>query len=334
MGARAQRGGLEVDSDGTEVRKRTRTDVCGVPRSFAIVFGIALAVLIALFVLIGVASSGGGGGDGEVEAEADAACDAWVRNSLEDLADDFELADDEPGHRVDHQFAYSGVNGPAFWGCIKPEWELCRTGTAQSPIDIVTAAAAAAGGLLRRTARTSVFAKSSSDPVHYACVEGCGAVVNAFGDLPLKQIHFHTLSEHAIDGELSPLEMHAVHCDGECAPGVDNFAVFGILFGRPAGAVPGTAAALDALAALIGGGGAGRFEVDWSELVRVDAGATYSYTGSLTTPPCTERVSWLVQGAVVPLAAETLELLGTNREATNRPLQPLGDGRGVASFGA
>ena len=326
--------GLEVAQDGVDVRKRRDADLCGVPRAFAIVFVLALIVLVALLVLLGVSSQSSGGRAAD-EGDEDETCEAWIRNSLADYTSNgFELVVEEP--QVDHEFSYSGINGPRWWGCIKPEWEKCRTGNSQSPIDFdskVNAATFDRSALRWTAADASSFAKVSSDTVHFECLEGCGAVVNTFGDIPLKQIHFHTQSEHALDGQLSALEMHLVHCDGTCTAGVDNFAVFGILFREQDGGERGTTA-LDALSALLVGGQEieGTFTVEWMDMIDIDSGVTYSYSGSLTTPPCTENVSWLVQGSVVPLNALTLMRIGTNREDTNRPVQPLGDDRIVSVF--
>ncbi|KAF7298444.1 Alpha carbonic anhydrase [Mycena kentingensis (nom. inval.)] len=129
---------------------------------------------------------------------------------------------------------------------------------------------------------------------------GRGEMVLDDTDFAVKQFHFHTPSEHTLEGEKFPLEMHIVHQ----APN-GSIAVLGILF-EPTGnktntdhffapisravddiASPGnqtTVTGLD-LNALIGPFN----NVGGSDIIEV-----YTYTGSLTTPPCTEGVSWFV----------------------------------------
>ena len=69
--------GLEVAQDGVDVRKRRDVDLCGVPRAFAIVFVLALTVLVALLVLLGVSSQSSGGRAAD-EIDEDETCEAWI----------------------------------------------------------------------------------------------------------------------------------------------------------------------------------------------------------------------------------------------------------------
>ena len=134
----------------------------------------------------------------------------------------------------------------------------------------------------------------------------------------LRQFHFHHRSEHTVDGVPLPLEMHLVHRSGRGA-----LAVVGVLFTEGAenaalapvwarmppesGAPPTAPTGLD-LAALLP---AGR--------------TTWRYRGSLTTPPCTEGVAWVVFAEPLTLSAAQIEAFAALYPNNRRPVQPLGE---------
>lgn len=126
-------------------------------------------------------------------------------------------------------------------------------------------------------------------------------------DFQLVQFHFHSPSEHQINGELFPLEGHFVHQNSSGA-----LAVVGVLFragkwnadlARIGAAAP---QAIDQPAAI---------DLDIADLdLYGDHESYYRYTGSLTTPPCTEGVQWYVLKNPGHVAAEQaasfVELIG------------------------
>ena len=56
-----------------------------------------------------------------------------------------------------------------------------------------------------------------------------------------------------------------------------------------------------------------------------DVRLTYRYDGSLTTPPCSEGVRWMVMTEPVTWSAEQLATFTDLYDGSNRPVQPLGD---------
>ena len=133
----------------------------------------------------------------------------------------------------------------------------------------------------------------------------------------LAGVHYHSPGEHLLDGESFAAELHLVHQDD-----AGNLAVVGLLFrvGAPSALVQtllDAAPATGVTVALEQGAAAAQF---------VPAGLEYyGYDGSLTTPPCTEGVRWIVMqdvGTVSPEQVERLQALtgGPN----NRPVQPIG----------
>jgi carbonic anhydrase len=145
---------------------------------------------------------------------------------------------------------------------------------------------------------------------------GSSLMVNgvAYG---LSQFHFHTLSEHTVAGRRAAMELHAVFAD----PASDNKAVVGQLF------VVGKTNRFVAELLKHGLPAKSGDEVTVpSQMINV-AGAFintsryYTYPGSLTTPPCTETVTWFVLHEYAQLSSAQFDafrqILGNNF----RPLQ-------------
>lgn len=211
------------------------------------------------------------------------------------------------------EWSYAGETGPANWASLDSDYATCA-GPEQSPIDIVTEAA---------------DQETSTINLDYESVEGTlkdtgkvlqmdlgGGTVTIDGKAyDLIQFHFHTPSEHTIDGESYPAEVHLVHAaeDG-------MLAVIGVMFEE------GEAnEALSTLwSALPNMEDSASMTFDASSLFPED-GNTYTYDGSLTTPPCSEVVSWHVMATPVSISSEQLEALTTMHDNTNRPIQPLND---------
>ena len=139
-----------------------------------------------------------------------------------------------------------------------------------------------------------------------------------------KVIHWHSPSEHTINGQRFPLELHLVHANEE-----GHLAVIGILYkiGNPDAFSDQVEEQLRELRNV------SRVSAGVVELkpLQKRTGSYFRYVGSLTTPPCTEHVIWNILGKVRELSAEQLELLTAPLpHKDNRPPQPL-YGRSVSS---
>lgn len=140
----------------------------------------------------------------------------------------------------------------------------------------------------------------------------------------LLQFHFHAPSEHAFNGELAPMEMHLVHANEK-----GELAVLGIFIGE--GRVNSVLAPI--WADLPGVDDPRRIQVDNFQLSRLvpQRPRAVSYMGSLTTPPCTEGVSWYVLGTGREMSEEQIdefeEIFSGEEfpEGNARPVQPLND---------
>ena len=220
-------------------------------------------------------------------------------------------------------WGYSGDGGPENWGELSDDYAACAEGREQSPVDIATGSAASGGGTHGElsfmygrervhTANTGLFVK-----VKYH--EGRSGLRLGGGECSLVEIHAHTPSEHTIDGGGFPMEMHLVH-QGPAG----ELAVAGVLF-RLGRANPAVQQFINAVPARAGDEIRPDQPLDLSGLLP-SARSHYSYLGSLTTPPCTEGVRWLVMSEIQEAAREQIDRISalTGSQANNRPVQPLG----------
>jgi carbonic anhydrase len=229
----------------------------------------------------------------------------------------------EGAHKVG--WSYSGRTGPAHWGDLDPAYVLAKTGKEQSPVDIVPSEAKA-----EDEAPLAVdYQPTSLEILHNGhTVEddyhGGGTLTVDGHTYSLAQFHFHSPSEHTVDGQHTALELHLVHKDAD-----GKLAVIGVLI-REGSAHPELARLWEHLPTE-----PGRKEA--VEGVRVDAArllpaslASFRYPGSLTTPPCSEGVSWLVLQQPIEASAEQVAAFRRVIHGNNRPTQPL-HGREIRS---
>ncbi|MGF1501480.1 MAG: carbonic anhydrase [Paracoccaceae bacterium] len=223
----------------------------------------------------------------------------------------FATAEDGAPH-----WAYQGASGPVAWGELLEAYATCGTGSRQSPVSLPAAAERAAGVVMFDYRPTPIEILNNGHTVQVNHAPGSRIEVGG-KYFELKQFHFHAPSEHVIDGVPAALEMHLVHAaeDG-------SLAVIGQLFDfgdENAWLAPIWADLPDE-----GPAEARVGELLVTELIDTD-GEMIRYSGSLTTPPCSEGVSWFVfaEHAEVSRAqvAAFVELLGYNA----RPPQPLND---------
>ncbi len=220
-----------------------------------------------------------------------------------------------PAAHASAHWSYGGADGPAAWGALSPDNAACATGQQQSPIDLSQEIAGRADQ--PKLGWTPVNGGKVLNNGHTIQMnaDGAGGIVIAGVRYEFRQIHFHHPSEHTINGKSFPLEAHLVH---QAADG--RLAVIGALF-EEGEASP----ALDpiwATAPIREGAAAVAFPVNFSRLIPADA-AAYRYQGSLTTPPCSETVTWTVLAKPLTASRGQLESFATVFPNNARPIQPL-----------
>lgn len=108
-------------------------------------------------------------------------------------------------------FGYTGLNGPLNWFSLNETTNaLCATGRYQSPINLNASIPTASGNSV------SFNVSSYPDGAVFENLGGTlevpsnGTLVVGNTTYKLAQFHFHTTSEHRIDLEYFPMEMHFV----------------------------------------------------------------------------------------------------------------------------
>jgi carbonic anhydrase len=217
-------------------------------------------------------------------------------------------------------WSYEGEEGPEHWGELSPDYELCANGSQQSPIDIANPTAADLANVVFDYEPTPLEIVNNGHTIQVSYALGSSIQLDATS-YELLQFHFHAPSEHLVSGAAADAELHLVHRSAtgalavvgvlmaQTADGADNSALATVWSNLPQ--APGPARQVDA-------------QVD-AEMLLPENRLTFRYQGSLTTPPCSEGVSWLMMTEPIGISAAQLEALGAIMEGNNRPIQPLND---------
>ena len=211
-------------------------------------------------------------------------------------------------------WGYSGAGGPQHWAALAPQYAAC-SGKNQAPIDLSGFIEADLEPIAfsYRTGGDEILNNGHTVQVPYAAGSSIAVDGRAF---QLKQFHFHAPSENRVNGESFPMEAHLVHADDD-----GNLAVVAILFRRGAA----NAALAEAWAHMPRHNGdrhAFPARINAAGLLPADR-AYYRFNGSLTTPPCTEGVLWLVMKHPVSASQEQIEKFADAMgHPNNRPIQP------------
>jgi carbonic anhydrase len=212
-----------------------------------------------------------------------------------------------------HGWSYAGPAGPQTWGGLRPEFAQCASGQRQSPIDI-------RGGLsvdleaVNFDYQASRFAVIDNGNTVQANVAPGNAIEVGGRRYELVQFHFHRPSEERIDGRQFEMSVHLVHKDTE-----GRLAVVAVLLDKgPAQPIVQTVwnnLPLERHTEV-----AARALLNPAELLPADR-RYYTYMGSLTSPPCTEGVLWVVMRTPQTATAEQLDLFARIYPMNARPAQ-------------
>jgi carbonic anhydrase len=227
-----------------------------------------------------------------------------------------ELAAAAEGHGGDVHWSYDGDSGPQAWGKLKPDFNLCATGKRQSPINIEE------DSTLQGPAEPVRFDYTPSNGIVVnnghtiqVDVQGENSITVRGSNFRLVQFHFHTPSEEQINDKRFAMVVHLVHRNAE-----GQLAVVAVLL-EPGDPNP----VIDRVWTYM--------PLDVGDRVRMPPGMLnlnellpadqryYQFMGSLTTPPCTEGVLWMVLKQPITISPAQLKLF-TQLYANNaRPVQ-------------
>lgn len=221
-------------------------------------------------------------------------------------------------HRTNHaaHWDYTGSGGPERWGNLKPEFAKCSNGARQSPIDI-------RDGL-----------KVQLDPVHFEYKPSAFRVIDnghtvqvnlAAGNFievmgrryELVQFHFHRPSEERINGRQFDMVAHLVHKDIE-----GRLAVVAVLL-EQGGAQPVVQMVWNNLPLEKNEEMPAQTPIDLDALLPAER-SYFTYMGSLTTPPCSEGVLWMVMKTPVAISPEQIGIFARLYPMNARPIQSSG----------
>ncbi|MDN3922282.1 carbonic anhydrase [Roseateles violae] len=213
-------------------------------------------------------------------------------------------------------WGYAGEAGPEHWAGLSADNRLCASGTRQSPIDIREGIKVELEKI-RFDYRPSGF--SVLDNGHTVQVDlAPGNALQVMGRrYELQQFHFHRPSEERVNGRAYEMVAHLVHQDGQ-----GRLAVVAVLLERGADGRPHPLVQtvwnnlpLEKGEALPGPG-----QLDPLQLLPAERGY-YTYMGSLTTPPCSEGVLWMVMRQPVALSAQQIAIFAKLYPMNARPVQ-------------
>jgi carbonic anhydrase len=224
-------------------------------------------------------------------------------------------------------WGYTGDVDPSHWGALTPVYAACGDGKSQSPINIISKSESGNPKLSLDYKTTSLKIAhhehvddilDNGHTIQVTVEEGSSFTLND-KTYNLKQFHFHTPSEHTVDGKHFPLEMHWVHQSAD-----DSFGVIGLLFDEGK-ANENFAKIIEHMPSLPG-------ESTHFTDVKLDLNvhvpkniSAYHYIGSFTTPPCTENVEWLMLRNKFTLSKEQIAAFSSRLKNNNRPVQATND---------
>jgi carbonic anhydrase len=210
-------------------------------------------------------------------------------------------------------WSYEGSAGPDNWGALSAASRTCSSGSQESPVDIIDPINATQAAVELSWSKRADTIVNNGHTIQLNFTPGNTLTVGSriYG---MVQFHFHHPSEHLLQSERFSMEAHFVHADGNdlavvgvfMTPGRTNLAFNKIVSAMPA--TEGPPARADPA-------------IVPNELLPSKRGY-YRYEGSLTTPPCSETVDWLVFGEPIEVAAADIERFAKLYPMNARPTQP------------
>lgn len=230
----------------------------------------------------------------------------------------FFPAEMEKASEKKSEWSYQGNTGPEHWGSLDAEYAVCTNGETQSPVNLRETETKRGSADVQMNYRpTSFTLKNDGHTVLAEPGNANNTLTYKEEEYTLSQFHFHAPSEHLINGEYEDMELHLVHESPEGEIVVTAFMIeegSGTTFPSsfwdkmPSSETESTASTENRL--------------HLEELLPFSE-TNFQYEGSLTTPPCTEGVNWIVYGEPISVSSDQLEDFQQIYEDNHRPVQPL-----------
>lgn len=213
-------------------------------------------------------------------------------------------------------WTYEGSNGPHAWASLDPSFRLCDVGQAQSPIDLSAAVPADRGDLALSYHLNTLTFTESHRTVAISPQPG-GTLSYRGSQFDLTELHFHAPGDHSIGDHVPDLEAHFVHLGSN-----RSTLVVAVLFTTTA-----EPQAVDDFITVFPEPKESITRQRLGDIQRIIplSSPRYRYLGSLTRPPCTEGVEWIVMEESQPVGSAALDAYASRYAPNNRPVQPLNE---------
>lgn len=217
-------------------------------------------------------------------------------------------------------FTYEGEEGPEHWGDLSSDYSLCKTGKSQTPINLDSSKSLKEELTPIEFNYNAVPLKLINNGHTIQVNYPTGSSVKVNGKVyNLLQFHFHTPSEHKIDNSGTEMELHLVHKSDD-----GQLLVVGILIKKGAKntvlqPIWDNFPTKEAVESSIE-----NIKINATDLLPSDK-KYFNYSGSLTTPPCSEGVNWFVLKNNIEVSEAQIKAFTDINKLSARPIQPTND---------
>ncbi len=222
----------------------------------------------------------------------------------------------EKGHN--NHWSYEGDTGPTHWSHLSEEFALCASSKQQSPINITTSTSANLPPLEFNYTAIPLVIENNGHTIKMTA-DKAGTLKIGNDSYQLLQFHTHTPSEEAINGKRADMVIHLVHKNAQ-----DQLAVVAVLLEQGETANPLIETMWPLMPKTVTKPQEHDIQIDINLLLPKDT-SYYTLTGSLTTPPCSEGVRWIILKQTVSISPEQLAYYKGVYAHNARPLQSLNE---------
>ncbi len=219
-------------------------------------------------------------------------------------------------------WTYEGEKGPEHWGDLNPDFAACKNGKEQSPINIETSRVIEdkkIPDLVINYKPTEFSLTNNGHTIQANALTSDNSFIADNKEYKLAQFHFHTPSEHQFNGKNFDMEIHFVHQNAN-----KQFAVLGLMI-KEGASNPYLEKTWNILPPEEITEAVKLTEpIDLMSLLPKDK-KSFQYNGSLTTPPCSEDVEWVILEEPIEMSKEQIDKFRNIFSGNNRPVQSINE---------
>lgn len=213
-------------------------------------------------------------------------------------------------------WGYEGKMAPTHWGDLASEFKMCKLGKSQSPIDVAQTTAASLDPIRTNYRPVPLHVVNNGHTIQVNYEKGSTMKIGG-NEYELLQFHFHSPSEHTINGKAAEMEVHLVHKNK-----AGQLAVIGVLIEKGKERAPIQMVWKHLPTRTGEEKRVPQTMINAKDLLPEDL-SYFNYSGSLTTPPCSEGVNWILLKTPITLSGEQIQAFSTLFPGSVRPVQPM-----------